>query len=222
VRQAKERDILALAEGQSAVLIGRGWEAPGFWRWEKTRAGRMVRAYYDASNPRNTVRIPSRDAPSLFRPHVEVSRPRAPEPKPKLEAALDIGAELSAFEAQLLQACRVDDALPDRERGMLRVRILWPATSSAPGDYPTGISTRFRPTRAQIDEWFAVMNSLKGAQVSPEAMLVIRLYARGHKFRPIGERIGRSESRTRSIYRSAVAEFWRASRRSHQSARERA
>ena len=239
--QAKERDILALAEGARATLIGRGWEVPGYWRWETTARGRRVRTYYDTSNPKRVQRIPARDAPTSFRlaPGDSAARSRPPDagpspapigqptayirqpvahvptglPPPTLESPFDIGAALAAFEARLLLAIRVDDALPDRERSLLRVRSLWPATTRAPGDYPTGIATPFRPTRAQVDIWLATMGAISGVDLDWRAWLALWMRARGASFRTIATEIGRNENRTRTIYRTAITECWRTSER---------
>ncbi len=215
-RQTRERDILALAEGVKAVLIGRGWEAPGYWRWEAKRHDpqrRRFRVYYDASNASRPSRIPGSDAPTMFRPLGELRCDARPMSKPTLEAPFDIGRDLEAFEARLVFALKVDDAMPDRERAMLRVRIQWPATSAAPGDYPTGISTRFRPTRAQIDDWYDLMCGLRYAKLSREDKLVMRMKARGAPFRSIATEIRRNEARARTIYRAAVVECWRSYRK---------
>lgn len=206
----KARDILALAEGHEAMLIGRGWEVPGFWRWETTARGRRVRAYFDTSDRRRRQRIPARDAPTMFRPFAEVGRPPAPDPRPQLESPFDIGKALAAFEARLHLAIRVDDALPDRERGMLKVRILWPATTRTPGDYPTGIATPFRPTRRQVDDWFETMSAISGVHLCWRSWLALWMRARGASFRTIATEVGRNEARTRTLYRTAIAECWRA------------
>lgn len=138
-----------------------------------------------------------------FGPHFTPPREGPPPPAPPLPAASDPVAE---FEARLLLAYRVDDALPDTDRAKLRVRANWPETRPGPGDYPPEQVTRFRPTPEMVADYMVVM--AHAARLDARAQRCVRLKARGYGFHWIGRGLKTDDITAQRIYRDARLRCW--------------
>lgn len=121
-----------------------------------------------------------------------------------LGGRLPEGQSPSALEARILLAFRVDRALPDRERSLMRVRANWPATGYEPGDYPPQITTRFRASPAQVDDYLVVMKWVAQLEALERRALLLR--SLGLTFKTIAERLGgkRDEHGARRVYKGAI------------------
>lgn len=230
--RAGELVISALAEHTRAVLVGRGWEAEGFWRWEthfsrasvahqQPRESTSRKVYYVWGYWRRTggglewVPLPAtmrpnliraaEDMPHAFRPLNPLARGRGIEkPAPIEDPPHGLDGDLRAFEDRMLLALRVDDALPDSERGWLKVRAYGLETCAGPGDVAPEQITRFRPSRAQIDDAEAVMAAI--ATLPKGDIQRLRARARGVSIRSLAERERVSAERiTKEIRRSVKA-----------------
>lgn len=133
--------------------------------------------------------------------------PRAPVIVPE-EPPADARSPLDRFEARLLNAWRVDRALPDADRAKLRVRSQWPETRPGPGDYPPEQITRYRPTREDVADYLVVMAFI--ARLTRAERRVLRLKADGWGFLAIAhvlrqrEGIDQDDRHVRRLYRTAV------------------
>ncbi len=158
-------------------------------------------------------------APAVLQPDLEPlpdpSRRRkahlAPAGHPPLPTAIAYGPPghigLEECEARLLRALMTDRALPDTDRAKLGVRANWPETSYGPGDYPPGISLRWRPFPEDVQDYITAMGWF--AALSKTERELVRLRAAGLSFARIGERLvpkgrGGSDELARQHYIQAL------------------
>lgn len=198
--------ISSLAEEVEALLGTDAWQCYGFWRWvvrpgDNRRQPARRRVYYDTTNQRRPpVQIRGYDQPKYWWPLEPLKRnapvsPRIAEP--------EIEPVQLPIEQRIATAWKVDRALPDRERGQLRVRANWPETGYEPGDYPPEAVTRWRPSPAELSDCMVVMRWV--AKLVAIERRVLRLKALGLTYRTIAEEISRDEKAAKRIYREAVA-----------------
>lgn len=200
--------ISSLAEGVLANLIAHSWEARGYWRWVDLRGGRKARRYFTLSA---TTGIPSRvygvDQPHAFKPLKPLVRGARPErPALDIEPA-DFDQVLAAFERRLLDAIRTDEAEVDTERKWLRVKTTkYESGFAAPGDYPTGINMRFRPTAAQISDAEDLLPLI--ARLPAKQQQAMRLAALGFVPKSIAERMHTDAAKVRQYIKRGRAACW--------------
>ncbi len=204
-------------DNQRVVLVGTaGYEMTG-WR---RRFVNVVR-WYGLTPSGDTVELRGKTRPTLWRPIDETAwRWPLPEPatisteqvwaKPQVRADTPLQPPANAtqqwrqVEADLLQAWRIDRLVPDRERAQLKVKVLWPPTSAAPGDYPTGITLGRNATAAEMTLWERMMGLVGRALLGADENRVVRLRANGYYWRSIGEQMRIGESEAKRVYRDAV------------------
>lgn len=124
----------------------------------------------------------------------------APKCSPDAEAWPGAG-----IERDLLEAWRIDRMIPDRERGWLREKVLWPPTSAAPGDWPSGISLGRNASSAEVSLWERTMALVAQAALSRTENHIVRLRARGYTWPTISLEAGMSQTKVQKVYREAVA-----------------
>jgi len=231
-----EAVITALAEATRALLVGRGWEAEGFWRWEEygprkeTSAGagrHPKRQYYVWGYWRRTAGLPEFVAiPTTMRPHrireaIDLPHafcplrvlargpglPRAPLPQ---DPPQNMSEAMRAFEDRLLTALRVDDALVNRERGWLAVKAYPLVTRPGPGDVRPEQITRFRPSKEQLADYEVVMPWL--GKLAPADRNRLWAKARGVSLRTIAEREKINVKLAAERIGKSVAACWHAAR----------
>lgn len=236
-----EQVITALAEATRALLVGRDWEAEGFWRWEyrqQATGNRPVadKRFYVWGYWRRTAGLPEfvpipasmrphriRDAidlPHAFRPLSPLARgpglARAALPQDPPE---DMSAAMRAFEDRLLTALRVDDALINRERGWLAVKAYPLQTRPGPGDVRPEQITRFRPSKEQLADYETVMPWL--GKLTPKDRNRLWAKARGVSLRTIAEREKINVKLAAERIGKSVAACWHAARQSSRAGQRR-
>lgn len=201
-------DIASLAEGVEAILVGRrgAWECRGRWRWSGTRSGRAVKRFEEIHDDGTVSVIPRHDMPETWEPVAAIPAPgmRRERIEP---AAFESPDDADAIERRLLRALATDRALPDRERSRLRVRSGWPETCPGPGDYPPEAVTRFRPTKADLDDYLVVMGWFVRLDALERRACWLR--ARGATWKTMGAELDCHERTARQRYRAAVTRLGR-------------
>lgn len=225
IRTARIRDgdalpITSLREGVRAHLIARGWDGVGYWRWAATRNGRRVKAYFVVGQTGVAQRVYGYDLPEVFRPLAPLKRGTvAGVQRPPDDDAEDMDTALRELEARMLLAIKIDNAEPDPTRRLLRVKTTNYQTSAAPGDYPTGISTRFTPTPAQRSDAFIVLAWIAALELSqPKPFAALRYKALGYSTRTIAERMNTDGKKVRRLINGAVIACWRHAKAADQNA----
>lgn len=209
-RTEADRDLCALAANVRVVLVGPNlghgpvWEETGFFRWE-----RRQRAYYTETRLGIVNRLSPKDEPHFWRPLGPLQRfPAAPRQAVNDGGPENLDAALTAFRARVLTALRVDQALRHRELDQMKVRAYPLQTVPGPGDYGPEQITRFRPSRADIDDYEVVMPAfakLTGAQQD-----LLWLVSFGFSLRSIAERKKTNATKARRWIADAVIACWRA------------
>jgi hypothetical protein len=177
----------------------------------------MQRVYYTVCRRGISTRVNPLTAPHAWRPlrplRIEpVAWTTTAEPEPN-----DLGAVLDAFEQRLLTALRVDHALVHSELAMMRVRAYPLETRPGPGDYPPEQITRFKPTRAELDDYLVVMAWF--ARLAGRDRELLWLRSLGFTLRSIAERKHRNVPTIRRQYKAAIIACWRHQRAAGEPAR---
>lgn len=209
--------IDSLVDNVKAHLYARTWDGVGYWRYQRGRK-RNYRVFFRFNRFNVPVKVPESDWPEGWSPLKPIEISPAPVSRPIIPNVPDVSADLEAFAARLMMALKTHLALPDEIRAMMRVRVYGLETISESGDWPRGIDTRWRPSRAQREDsevvlvWFALLPK--------DLQEICWLRAKGFSIRAIAEfpefKKGKSHaanaSKVRALYGAAIVECFRNSK----------
>jgi hypothetical protein len=211
--QRIEREIASLGFEIEVVLVWRkagaiADERRGFKRWERTKSRRLgdrghdfVALYAYDPTQRDWRHVWKSDWPTHF---VQDGPPvPAPNiPRPSLEQPENLPDRLADIERRVVRAFQVDRALPDQEKGWLKVKAYALITRPGPGDYPPEQVTRDRPKPAEVTDYLVIMPLV--AKLGGDDIRLLRLRSFGLSFRSIADRINAHEHTARKQFRDAL------------------